>query len=310
MSGRGVAGAGGIGLADFLKVFELGARSGVLQLLQGEAFGIIYIAAGCIVDATLAFGPERIVVATREQAILQMLGWGEATLRFHHDPSVASRVVRVERDLDALFADYARDLHHTARADALDAGEALQLVRARGDRGVMLSALQWRLVRLLAAGASIASMAEHLDLDQATVRRALVALLENDLVEPTSPPPDRWISQPPSVRLGLPVDATPRPLLTGSERLSLTAPIREQMPRPGPAGAGTGPSSFPEGAAPAFAGSAPVQPPSRPSVEQATLPLPLASAPASTGPSGPARSTPPAVERGMLRSIMRRIRSL
>lgn len=170
-------------LADLFDVFRAGQRSGRLQVSRQQERGLIFIGAGQLLDAVLVTDLNGDNVAHAEEAVIRILNWAEASFTFEHDPTIAQRPRRIERDAAWFFSAIARTSHAPVsmrsrlRPAALDHG-----LRS----SVTLSADEWRLLSALWAQHTLSMVCVELELEshqvlplaQSMVERGLLTIVE------------------------------------------------------------------------------------------------------------------------------------
>jgi len=287
----------GFGLDDFLLVFRVRAKTGVLQLMHKDQHGVIYVVAGRVVDAviTLARGTERSVLADADDAMIEMLCWTDATFRFQYEPLVSRRTIRIRRESEWPV----QEGTHRSGPDpatpslSLDTHVHLEKVLRGGRHGVMLTATQWQVLSATGSGLRQCTQADGLDAE--TVLHAAGELISLGLLEtaevPRAPrdlPMPAFAAVAPASAVGVPVvrQLAPMPIPEFAQAARSHSTYRHE-----PAGRDL---SGPAAAAP---------------VVHPRPPL-AASGGAAYGTGGTTISAPPPVKRGMLNAIMSRIRSL
>lgn len=103
-------------LSDLIQVFQMGPKTGRLLLVTTHECGVIHVAAGSLIDAAVMLKTQRKVIATRDEAVLHMFTWTNATFVFRHDPSVRRHPLRIERNSAVLMIEGMR--RRNASADA------------------------------------------------------------------------------------------------------------------------------------------------------------------------------------------------
>jgi len=139
-----------LSLIDLLQAFRIGLKTGVLRLIGGAEQGLVYVRAGCLIDAVLVRGPARQVIATADDAVLRLLQWEDATFTFQTDSTVNRRPARVIHDHEWLMLEASRRRERSLQAPldqviALDTRFAL--ARSPGAAGAFrLDLEQWRIL--------------------------------------------------------------------------------------------------------------------------------------------------------------------
>jgi hypothetical protein len=198
-------------LSDLFQVFRMGPKTGLLLLVAGDERGIIYVAEGRVIDAALVSGADRIVTATREEAVIQMLLWEDASFVFRHDPSVCSRQVRIEHDAEWMVMNGMRRRDDPARAMpyhriTLDTRLQLSPLPSSAESGVSLDVNQWRILSQISCSPNLRTICEATGLSPEQAIRTVAELMAIGLVEVVAP-----VTSPPTPRvpLGDPVAAHP-----------------------------------------------------------------------------------------------------
>src|SRR6476620_4650629 len=92
-----------LSLTDLIEIFRVGLKTGVLWLIGGAEQGVVYVRAGCLIDAVLVRSPERQVIAIADDAVIRLLQWEDARFRFQRDSKVDRRPVRMVHDHEWLM---------------------------------------------------------------------------------------------------------------------------------------------------------------------------------------------------------------
>jgi hypothetical protein len=180
-------------LSDLFQIFRLGPKSGVLILTKEVDRGIIYVNQGQLIDAFIVRGAERMVVATRDEAVLAMLEWEDATFVFNHNLSVANRPVRIEHDAEWLIMEGMRRRSDPTRAlpyhtITLDTRLQLSPLPSSAESGVSLDVDQWRILSQIASNQTLRSICEATRIEPQKAIRVVAELLSIGLVEIAVPP--------------------------------------------------------------------------------------------------------------------------
>jgi hypothetical protein len=174
-------------LTDLIQVFPMGSKTGVLRLMAPTEWGLIYVAAGRMVDAVVIRVPERTVVAVHDEAVLHMLAWSDASFVFHHDPAVVSRPRRIAHEGEWLVLESLRRRDDPTRAVAyqqVHADTRLQLTPLpTGGCGVSLDVQQWRILSQIDHHTSLYMIAQQGGIGLNQVLRIAAELLALGLVE-------------------------------------------------------------------------------------------------------------------------------
>lgn len=163
-------------LAELIQVLWMRRRNGIVQLLNGDEHGSIHVSDGRLIEATisLAAGRERVICATGEDALRQMLAWHRPTFRFRHDPLLGKRPSRISRGDERRIQDLiSRNEHCPVPALTLDTilqvGDATDAQRP----AVFLSAEAWGVLVGASKGLSIRDIGAEIGLgDQQIVALA------------------------------------------------------------------------------------------------------------------------------------------
>src|SRR3954451_9983337 len=97
-----------LSLIDLIQLFRSGLKTGALWLIGSAEQGVVYISAGCLIDAELVHGSARQVIATADDAILRLLQWEDARFTFQPDSKVSRRPVRIVHDHEWLLREAGR----------------------------------------------------------------------------------------------------------------------------------------------------------------------------------------------------------
>jgi hypothetical protein len=181
-------------LSDLIQVFRMGPKTGVLLLVNEDERGVIYVAAGRMVDAAIVRGTERLVVAKGDEAVIQMLTWDNASFVFRHNPSVQARSIRIENDGEWLILEGMRRREDPMRAmpyQSLTLDTRLELAPVPNDAksGVSLNVNQWRVLSQVANSKDLRDICRATGLGTEAVIRTVAELMSIGLVEVM--PPER-----------------------------------------------------------------------------------------------------------------------
>ncbi|GEM_PF-5193745 len=175
-------------LSDLIQVFHTDAKTGILFLKGTHERGVIYVADGRLIDAVVVRGKERTIVATRDEAVLQMLTWEQADFIFRYEPTVRKRPIRIVHSGQCLIlegmrrhADPVRTLsyYNITPETILHLAALPRNVRS----GVRLSIDQWRILSWIASGQNVHTICQATGLDVPAVTRLVVELMAIGLVE-------------------------------------------------------------------------------------------------------------------------------
>lgn len=185
-------------LIDLIQIFRMGPKTGVLLLINGAERGIIYVLEGRLIDAVLVRGPERLVLATDEEAVIQLLQWEDASFTFRHETSVHQRPVRIYHDSEWLVMEGMRRRTNPLRAlpherITMDTRLELAALPSSAETGVKLDLDQWRILSQVAICQNMREICEHTGMEPDAAIRTVTELVAIGLVEiamiPTAPPP-------------------------------------------------------------------------------------------------------------------------
>lgn len=188
-------------LSDLIQVFRMGPKSGVLLLRAQTEHGIIYVADGRMIDALILRGSARTIVATADEAVIQMLTWDDARFVFQYSPCVHTRPIRIHRDGEQLIlegmarrADPTRAIpYHTI---TLDTYLQLSPLPNNPESGVKLNVHQWRILSQVANQKCLREVCEATKMDPATAIRTVAELLSLGVIEVVTPPRPKKVRQP------------------------------------------------------------------------------------------------------------------
>jgi hypothetical protein len=180
-------------LSDLFQIFRLGPKSGVLILTRDTERGVIYVNQGQLIDAFIVRGAERMVVNTRDEAVLSMLEWDDATFVFNHNLSVENRPVRIEHDAEWLIMEGMRRRSDPTRAMpyhtiTLDTRLQLSPLPSSAESGVSLDVDQWRILSQIASNQTLRTICEATRIEPQKAIRVVAELLSIGLVEIAPPP--------------------------------------------------------------------------------------------------------------------------
>lgn len=187
-------------LIDLIHIFRMGPKSGVLLLADGSEHGILYVSEGRLIDSVVVRGQEQQVVATAEEAVIQLLQWENATFTFRHDPNaVVERPTRIFHDSEWLVLEGIRRRKSPLQGPShqritMDSQLELASLPNQAKGGVNLDLTQWRILSQIAVSQNIRDICDNTGLEQNTVIRTVTELVAIGLVEVTnvlSPKPVR-----------------------------------------------------------------------------------------------------------------------
>ncbi len=147
-------------LADLFQVFRMGAKAGVLLLVNGREHGLIYVRAGQLIDAVLVRGAERRVIAHGEEAVLHVLQWQDASFVFRHMIAVDQRPVRITHSSEWLVLESIRrrgDLFQVQPGEHITADSRIELTAAPLSAAVELGLdpEQWQILSQIPASQNV-----------------------------------------------------------------------------------------------------------------------------------------------------------
>jgi hypothetical protein len=183
-------------LSDIFQVFRMGPKSGVLLVDKSEDRGVIYVSEGRLIDAFIVRGPKRAVIATSDEAVLQMLTWDDGKFVFRHEIATDQRPVRIEHDSEWLVLEGMRRRTDPIRSMpyhtiTLDTELQLSALPSSAESGVSLDVDQWRVLSQVASSQDIRAICEATGIKSDKAIRIVAELLSIGLVEiaPPSTPP-------------------------------------------------------------------------------------------------------------------------
>ncbi len=193
-------------LSDLFQVFRMGPKSGVLLIERDDERGVIYVSEGRLIDAFIVRGPERQVVATSDESVIQMFTWDTASFVFRHEIATDQRPVRIQHDEEWLIlegmrrrADPVRSMpYHTI---TLDTELQLAALPSSAESGVSLDVDQWRVLSQVASSQNIHAICDATGIKPEKAIRIVAELLSIGLVEiaPPSQPTTRKQDAPPEL---------------------------------------------------------------------------------------------------------------
>lgn len=186
-------------LSDLFQVFRMGPKSGVLVIDKDSDRGVIYVSEGRLIDAFIVRGPERKVISTRDDSVIQMLTWDAASFVFRHEIATDQRPVRIKNDEEWLIlegmrrrADPVRSLpYHTI---TLDTELQLSALPGSSEKDLSLDVDQWRVLSQVASSQDIRAICDATGINPDKAIRIVAELLSIGLVEiapPSKPTPTK-----------------------------------------------------------------------------------------------------------------------
>ncbi|MFV9503231.1 MAG: DUF4388 domain-containing protein [Oscillochloridaceae bacterium umkhey_bin13] len=181
-------------LSDLFQVFRMGPKTGVLLLIAGNERGVIYVAEGRVIDAALLSSRERTVIASSEEAVIQMMLWDDASFVFKHDPSVLTRAQRVAHDAEWLVMEGMRRRDDPTRAlpyhrITLDTQLQLSPLPSSAESGVSLDVNQWRILSQVSSSPNLRTICDATGIAPDQAIRTVAELMSIGLIEVVTPPP-------------------------------------------------------------------------------------------------------------------------
>jgi hypothetical protein len=175
-------------LVDLFQIFRMGPKTGVLVLSSESERGVVYVAGGRLLDAVLVRGPERQVLATGEEAILQLLQWEDANFIFRHDIAVLERPARIVHDSEWLILEGLRRREHPMQVlphqrVTMHTRLALTSLPGSAESGVNLDLDQWRLLSQIAISQNLGEICEKVGMEPEKAIRTVTELVAIGLVE-------------------------------------------------------------------------------------------------------------------------------
>jgi hypothetical protein len=179
-------------LSDLFQVFRMGPKSGVLLIDKQEDRGVIYVSEGRLIDAFIVRGPERKVIATSDDAVLQMLTWEDASFVFRHEIATDQRPVRIQHDEEWLILEGMRRRADPIRSMpyntiTLDTELQLAALPSSAESGVSLDVDQWRVLSQVASSQHVRAICDATGIKTEKAIRIVAELLSIGLVEIAPP---------------------------------------------------------------------------------------------------------------------------
>lgn len=195
-----------IPLADLFQIFRIGAKSGVLMLANEAERGLVYVHQGRLIDALVLRVSNREVLASGEDAVLQLLQWEKASFTFRHDIAVDQRPVRITHDNQWLVLASIRQRRAPLRThtyQTIGAETAFELTAAPISTAVEvgLDQDQWRVLSQVPTGRTPQAISASAGLPIERTIEVLRELLAVGMVEialPAHVPPLRRVSAQPA----------------------------------------------------------------------------------------------------------------
>lgn len=183
-------------LADLFQIFRMGPKTGVLLLTSGPERGVVYVAEGRPIDAVLVRGPERTIICTGEDAVLQLLQWEDAEFTFRHDLVAINRPVRITHDGEWLVLEGLRRRQNPLRTlphqqITMDSRLQMSTLPSSAETGVNLDLDQWRLLSQIAISQDMREICQKTGMEPEKAIRTVTELVAVGLVDVIPPERDR-----------------------------------------------------------------------------------------------------------------------
>jgi hypothetical protein len=188
-----------LSLSDLLQLFRIGVKTGVLWLIGSGEQGALYVRAGCLIDAELVRGSARQVIATADDAVIQLLQWQDARFTFQPDTRLNRHPARMIHDHEWLVQEASRLRERALQAapdQALTPNTCFVLSKSlsgtcfvlskslSGTTGVFkLDIVQWRILGLVALAPNASALSARTGVQPDQVLAVLAQLLALGLVE-------------------------------------------------------------------------------------------------------------------------------
>jgi hypothetical protein len=177
-----------LSLSDLLQLFRIGVKTGVLWLIGSGEQGALYVRAGCLIDAELVRGSTRQVIATADDAVIQLLQWQDARFTFQPDTRLNQHPARMIHDHEWLVQEASRLRERALQAapdQALTPNTCFVLSKSlSGTTGVFqLDIVQWRILGLVALAPTASALSARTGVQPDQVLAVLAQLLALGLVE-------------------------------------------------------------------------------------------------------------------------------
>jgi Domain of unknown function (DUF4388) len=175
-------------LVDLIQIFEATEKSGVILLRSSPLRGVIFSRDGRLIDAAIVDGLTHDVVATGEDAVIQLLQWDEAAFVFRPDSSVAQRPVRILRHNDWLVLEGMRRRSNPLAAlphQPITPDTRLAVLALPSDTAssMLLNLNQWRVLSEIGYSRNPRELCESLAMGFADAARIIAELVAIGLVE-------------------------------------------------------------------------------------------------------------------------------
>ncbi|NTW03104.1 MAG: DUF4388 domain-containing protein [Oscillochloris sp.] len=180
-----------ISLEDLFDIFVSGHRSGRLLLLQGQEQGHISISRGRIADASLIRLPDRKVIATDTEAMIQICIWDDASFVFMHDSALDNQPIHIR----ASFADILKqaEIQRALAHIAIQVSDPLRLDgRPEMQNGMIeLSRDEWYLLSALCNEKTVAEVSRDVGMTPSQALAIAKGMLQRGLLRRPSAEPVR-----------------------------------------------------------------------------------------------------------------------
>ncbi|EFO81839.1 hypothetical protein OSCT_0236 [Oscillochloris trichoides DG-6] len=179
-------------LSDLFQVFRMGPKTGILLLTSDEQRGIIYVAAGQLIDAAIMSAEDRSILASHDEAVIRMLLWDDARFTFRPTQSVLDRPLRMEHDSEWLVMESLRRRDDPTKVISyhtitLDTQLQLSPLPSSAESGVSLDVNQWRILSQVSSAPDLRAICEATGIPPGQAIRTVAELLSVGLVEIVPP---------------------------------------------------------------------------------------------------------------------------
>lgn len=226
-------------LIDLFHIFQMGPKTGILLLVSGPERGVVYVAEGRLVDAVLVRGTERRVIASGEDAVIQLLQLEDANFTFRHDPAIVERPARIFHETDWLVLEGVRRRENPLRAlpheqITLDTQLEMASMPSSVESGVNLDLNQWRILSQIAISQNIREVCDKIGIAPELAIRTVTELIVIGLLQIVQTPmaipaPPQWIATALEVPQNQPVLAGLGTLPGGTKCDQITTPGRSLL---------------------------------------------------------------------------------
>jgi len=213
-------------LIDLFQVFRMGPKTGVLLLERPGNRATLYIDQGQPIDAAIIQQRDQRVCASGEDAVIELLGWGDASFCFRHDPAVHGRARQIARDSEMLVSASLQRQRECAPAAAqsitLDTRLAITAPPSGSTGAVNLDLNQWRVLSQIAISGTMRGVCAQTPLAPERLLQIADGLLAIGLIEIARDPAQACLSKHKQLA-GLPSHPLP-PSLSGAGLPAKPAP--------------------------------------------------------------------------------------